>query len=187
MFSENEQKFHDMTDEEFSIHRTRWNIIHIDDAKGLEFSSVIVLSGRMSRNQKYIAYTRALDDLYVYSELIDVKNYEKNPKQDKSGSHDDVSAKDKAEAIRDSKGQSKHIDTEHKKTHAQSAVRTFFEENGLEVVDNRDSGGRLWVIGEKEKIRGIVNEAISKFKISGKYATSKESNNRPGWYSKTDK
>ena len=187
VFSEYEQKFHDMTDEEFSIHRTRWNIIHIDDAKGLEFSSVIVLSGRMSRNQRYIAYTRALDDLYVYSELIDVKDYEKKPRQDKAGSPDDVSAKDKTEATRDSKRQPKHTATEHKKTHAQSAVRTFFEENGLEVVDNRDSGGRLWVIGEKEKIRGIVNEAISKFKISGKYASSKESNNRPGWYSKTDK
>ncbi|MBR1628960.1 MAG: hypothetical protein IJ679_06810 [Lachnospiraceae bacterium] len=81
-FSSYDQKFHDMTDVDFSIHLTRWNIIHIDDAKGLEFSSVIVLSGRMSRNQRYIAYTRALDDLYVYSEIIDVKDYEKESEKD---------------------------------------------------------------------------------------------------------
>ena len=73
-----------MTNEDFSIHHTRWNIINIDDAKGLEFSSVIVLSGRMSRNQRYIAYTRALDDLYVYEGLIDVKNYEGKPKMSES-------------------------------------------------------------------------------------------------------
>ena len=83
-FSSYDQKFHDMTNEDFSIHHTRWNIINIDDAKGLEFSSVIVLSGRMSRNQRYIAYTRALDDLYVYEGLIDVKNYEGKPKMSES-------------------------------------------------------------------------------------------------------
>lgn len=46
-------------------YNTRWNIIHIDDAKRLEFSSVIVLLGRMSRNQQYTVYTRILDDLYI--------------------------------------------------------------------------------------------------------------------------
>lgn len=75
------QKFNDMTSDEFTVHMTRWNIINIADAKGLEFSSVIVLSGRMSEHEKYIAYTRALDDLYVYKEVIDVSEYEEKPKQ----------------------------------------------------------------------------------------------------------
>ena len=191
-FSAYDQKFHDMTDEDFSIHRTRWNIIHIDDAKGLEFSSVIVLSGRMSRNQRYIAYTRALDDLYVYSEIIDVKDFEKKPGKIKDDSSED-NGKETADKIKGSREdptsrrQSKHTAAESTGSHEESAVRAFFEGKGLEVIDNRDSGGRLWVIGSKEDIRGIVNEAISKFKISGKYASSKESNNRAGWCSKTDK
>ena len=191
-FSAYDQKFHDMTDEDFSIHRTRWNIIHIDDAKGLEFSSVIVLSGRMSRNQRYIAYTRALDDLYVYSEIIDVKDFEKKPGKIKDDSSED-NGKETADKIKGSREdptsrrQSKHTAAESTGSHEESAVRAFFEGKGLEVIDNRDSGGRLWVIGSKEDIRGIVNEAISKFKISGKYASSKESNSRAGWCSKTDK
>ena len=80
-FGAYENKFHDMTIEEFSLHRTRWNIINIDNAKGLEFSTVIVLSGRMSRNEKYIAYTRALDELFVYSDVIDVTGIEGKPMQ----------------------------------------------------------------------------------------------------------
>ena len=66
-------------------------------------------------------------------------------------------------------------------------MRKFFESNGLEVVDNREQGGRLWVIGEKIAIRNIVNAAIAKFGISGKYASSKETKNRNGWCTKTEK
>ncbi|SEA17739.1 hypothetical protein SAMN05216349_10634 [Oribacterium sp. KHPX15] len=191
-FSVYEQKFHDMTDEDFSIHRTRWNIINIDDAKGLEFSSVIVLSGRMTRNQKYIAYTRALDDLYVYPEVIDVKDYEKKPrKKDDDKTTDDkepVSNGDSTPNINVlSKTLPKHSAPKSVTNHEDSAVRKFFEDKGLEVIDNRDSGGRLWVIGEKSDIRDIVSSAISRFGISGKYASNKESRNRNGWYTKSDK
>ena len=71
--------------------------------------------------------------------------------------------------------------------HSKSAVREYFESNGLEVVDNRDQGGRLWVIGEKVAIRNIVNAAIAKFGISGKYVVGKEIKNKYGWCTKTDK
>ena len=43
------------------------------------------------------------------------------------------------------------------------------------------------MIGDKSIIKGIVNEAISKFSISGKYATSKDIQKQPGWCTKTDK
>lgn len=43
------------------------------------------------------------------------------------------------------------------------------------------------MIGEKIVIRNIVNVAIAKFGISGKYASSKETKNRNGWCTKTDK
>ena len=48
-------------------------------------------------------------------------------------------------------------------------------------------GGRLWVIGEKIAIRNIINTAIAKFRISGKYSSSKEIENLNGWCTKTDK
>lgn len=73
------------------------------------------------------------------------------------------------------------------KNYENSEVRKFFEDNGLETVDNRKENGRLWVVGEKADIRDIINEAISKFKIFGKYASSKEIKDKNGWYTKTQK
>lgn len=174
-FSSYGQKFHDMTGEEFSIHRTRWNIMNINDAKGLEFSSVIVLSGRMTRNQRYIAYTRALDDLYVYSEPVDINEY-----GDTDSSN--ISNNKPQEPITP-------LNTYQQKPAKiiNNEVKQFFEEKGIEVIDKRAEGGRLWVIGDKEVIRDIVNEAIAKFNISGKYMSSKESNYRNAWCTKTDK
>jgi hypothetical protein len=194
-FSAYEQKFHNMTDEEFSIHHTRWNIICIEDAKGLEFSSVIVLSGRMSRNEKYIAFTRALDDLYIYSDVIDIAGYEKKPKKiEKEESYRKEESSTQTDGIKEEASQTSTDGSKLKgekavseKDYSHSEVRKFFESNGLEVVDNRDQGGRLWVIGEKIAIRNIVNTAIAKFGISGKYASSKETKNRNGWCTKTDK
>lgn len=192
-FSSYEQKFHDMTDEEFSIHRTRWNIISIDDAKGLEFSTVIVLSGRMSKNERYIAYTRALDDLYIYPDLLDITGCEKKPKkkdedsEESSNSQVNEEQKTSSDSTSGVEKQTKHGVGKADKDYSQSEVRAFFEENGLEVVDTRDQGGRLWVIGEKTTIRSVINAAIAKFRIAGKYATGKEIKNKNGWYTKTDK
>ena len=194
-FSSYEHKFHDMTNKESGIHRTRWNIISIDDAKGLEFSSVIVLSGRMSRNEKYIAYTRALDDLYIYPDLLDVTGFEKKPKKNEESKEvtSETRRQDPKEidsvsgASGKEKDKPKHGTDKSEKDHGNSEVRRFFESNGLEVVDNRDQGGRLWVVGEKATICSIVNAAIAKFGISGRYVSGRESKYRNGWCTKTDK
>lgn len=185
-FSEYQQKFHDMTNEEFSIHRTRWNIMNIDDAKGLEFNSVIVLAGRMSKNEKYIAYTRALDELFVYPLVVDIDKYKK-----KNVEKADISNNNFASEIND-KGnndveKNRHTKKQKESVSSKSMVRDFFEKKGLEVIDKRGEGGRLWVIGEKIAIRDTVNAAITKFGISGKYASGKEINNRNGWFTKTNK
>ena len=180
-FGAYENKFHDMTIEEFSLHRTRWNIINIDDAKGLEFSTVIVLSGRMSRNEKYIAYTRALDELFVYSDVIDVTGIEGKSKQAKTNEiKENVVSNASNRQVH-----GKHISTSNNS--GNSAVRDFFKNSGFEVIDNRRNGGRLWIIGEKKDIRDTVNLAITQFGISGKYASSKETNFKNGWYTKTNK
>lgn len=181
-FGAYENKFHDMTIEEFSLHRTRWNIINIDYAKGLEFSTVIVLSGRMSKNEKYIAYTRALDELFVYSDVINVTGIEHKSKSTNSNKK----KKSVVSNENNRRAQGKHI-PETKNSRENSAVRDFFKNSRFEVIDNRNNGGRLWIIGEKADIRETVNSAITKFGISGKYASSKETNYRNGWYTKTNK
>ncbi len=40
-------------------------ILHIDDAKGLEFNTVLVYTKNMSNNQQYIAFSRALENLLI--------------------------------------------------------------------------------------------------------------------------
>ena len=80
-FSKFINKIEDLTGEEYSTHRTKWNLMTIDNAKGLEFNTVIALSGRMTNNEKYIAYTRALDELFVYDGDLDLIVYEEKLKR----------------------------------------------------------------------------------------------------------
>ena len=47
------------------IERGIFNILSVQQAKGLEFEKVIVIEKQMSQKQKYVSMTRALNDLYV--------------------------------------------------------------------------------------------------------------------------
>ncbi len=186
-FKAYEKHFHDMTDEEFAIHHTRWNIINICDAKGLEFNTVVVLDGRMSRNEKYVAYTRALDELIIYSEVVDnIDLVENNTNESETMSETVLNPKLKKSRIKKTEN-TKIIPEPIKKDYSDSKVKEFFKERGLVVIDQRANGGRLWVIGEKAQIGHIVKAAISKFHISGKYETSSEIKNKNGWCTKTEK
>lgn len=40
-------------------------LMYVDEVKGIEFDKVFVISNGMTRNEKYIAYTRALSDLII--------------------------------------------------------------------------------------------------------------------------
>ena len=47
------------------ISRSKINIMTVYESKGLEFTSVVVVPEGMSNSEKYIAYTRALNELAV--------------------------------------------------------------------------------------------------------------------------
>ena len=52
----------------FTLHKVvegKIAILNVEEAKGLEFDSVVVLLPSMEVNEEYIAYTRALDNLYI--------------------------------------------------------------------------------------------------------------------------
>ena len=57
----------------------------------------------------------------------------------------------------------------------------------MKVIDERNQGGYLWVVGRREMIEEAVNFAIEKFGISGKYSPGKTTHFGPGWYTKTKK
>ncbi len=68
-----------MTEKQAELRRNKWNLMTVGQAKGLEFETVFAVSGRMSENEKYITYTKALDELYVYDigiELIETPEEE---------------------------------------------------------------------------------------------------------------
>ena len=47
------------------IGQGRIALMYVDEVKGIEFDKVYVISNRMGRNEKYIAYTRALSELII--------------------------------------------------------------------------------------------------------------------------
>ena len=55
--------------------------MYVDEVKGIEFDKVYVVSNKMGKNEKYIAYTRALSELIVV-------NDENVPAYDDSGKND---------------------------------------------------------------------------------------------------
>ena len=58
-------KINILTDDTGMIIKGALNVIPVDLAKGLEFERVYVLQEGMTENQKYIAYTRALNSLFI--------------------------------------------------------------------------------------------------------------------------
>ena len=50
------------------ISKTKVNFMTVYESKGLEFTSVAVITEGMSNSEKYIAYTRALKNLAVIKE-----------------------------------------------------------------------------------------------------------------------
>lgn len=54
----------------YEVDDNRISVISVETAKGLEFEAAVVIVDHMSNNEKYIAYTRALDQLTVVRDLF---------------------------------------------------------------------------------------------------------------------
>lgn len=54
--------------EKGKISRSKINVMTVYESKGLEFTSVVVINEGLSNSEKYIAYTRALNELAVIEE-----------------------------------------------------------------------------------------------------------------------
>ena len=47
------------------VSRSKINVMSVYESKGLEFTSVVVITKGMTESEKYIAYTRALNELAI--------------------------------------------------------------------------------------------------------------------------
>lgn len=175
-------RIHNMTEKSADLQRKKWNLMTVEQARGLEFETVFAITGRMSENEKYITYTRALDELYVYDKEIELRIVQSeiqtieipNKKLEENG-------RKKRE-----KRSSKEIkDTNNLEIY--KGLKEFFEDKGLKVVDDRKRSGHLWVIGAKNEISPIVNEAIEIYGVTGIYGAGKISGFKEGWFTKSKK
>ena len=167
-----------MTDDSNELNYNLWNLMLVEQAKGLEFQTVFAISGRMTENEKYIAYTRALDELYIYDFEIPL-NEKENEKiiEEKKISEEKLVVKEKRKSKRKIGESDKSPIT----------VKEFFESVNMKVIDSRKETGYLWIIGKREEIEKIVNKAVEKFGITGAYGAGKGSGFKEGWYTKTKK
>lgn len=181
-----QSRIHDMTKELVELQSQKWNLMTIEQVKGLEFHTVFAITGRMSKNEKYIAYTRALEELYVYGTEIELPN---------SSFESEVPSKTEKEvkestSTRKKRKKRSSKDTESKETKKDippKGLKEFFEEKGLEVIDDRQKSGHLWVIGKKDKIDSVVNEAMEIYGATGSYGSGKTSGFKEGWFTKSKK
>ena len=205
-------RIHDITDGGSILMQGKWNMLTIDQAKGIEFETVIAISGRMTKNEKYIAYTRALNELFVSDGLLvsgEIEGIDLNKAGDQSVAKesnprakntDNVSkpVREKrvkrtiAEEQETAKPKSEKViivmnKQDSKTNSSEISVKQFFEQAGLKTVDLRKKNGCLWVIGSKEEIGDTVKAAVEKYGISGAYTQGKAIHYQMGWYTKTKK
>ena len=169
-----------MTREAIELQKNKWNLMTVEQAKGLEFETVFAVSGRMSSNEKYIAYTRALDELYVYDDVVNLIDIDfKNTISLELGNKVKDGTARKKRVKRTSK------DLNHKEP--EKELKQFFDEKGLKVIDDRKKSGHLWVIGSRAEIDDVVSEAVEIYGINGSYGSGKVSGFKEGWFTKSKK
>ena len=66
-----------------------------------------------------------------------------------------------------------------------SVLIDYFKSKGLNIIDLRDKGGCLWVLGDKSKIGRFVDEAIRRYHITGGYSSGRSTGNKPAWWTKS--
>lgn len=183
----------DMTTDGAALSQNAWNVMTVSQAKGLEFKRVIVLSYGMTRNERYIAYTRALDELYIY---------EARPETLATGQNDVIVESAFKESGTVKKRQAETRTTTPKRQNpartsrgdgatsgqqlASSPVREYFERQGLEVKDLRSELGCLWVVGTRAELEPYVRTAMKEYRVTGKFIdVAAPIGNRAGWYTKS--
>ena len=68
-----------------------------------------------------------------------------------------------------------------------TTLRDYFAELGFEVIDHRSNGGALWVIGSQTQLSPYVKYVEKQFGISGQYGSSKSTDSRSAWWTKSKK
>lgn len=66
-------------------------------------------------------------------------------------------------------------------------LKEYFQSKELEVIDNRDCGGCLWVVGDEKKLEPYVEEVKKVFGAYGNFGAGRATKQRRGWFTKCKK
>ena len=135
----------------------------------------------------HCCYTRALDKLTIFDQVLNIPDKKTWLDEEDTDDNDAYVEPTKEKDTKESPKKPEKKSEKKESIQEGSLVREYFEKEGLKVVDLRNKGGMLWVIGEKEKIKPYVDHAMKKYKISGMYTTSKVIGFKNGWCTKTKK
>ncbi len=187
-FSQYSMRISDMSSDAEQISTSKWNIITIDRAKGLEFGTVVAVSGRMTENEKYIAYTRALDELYVFETVIEGESGS-NPIEEANNGDEKKNVEKPERPVRQKREKRPRVSATTDEIQVPDITLVeFLKSRKIDFIDARSKSNYLWIIGTKEAISDVVNEIISIYNISGTYSKGgKITGFREGWFTNSKK
>lgn len=82
---------------------------------------------------------------------------------------------------------SKNIDKKIKTEKRPTSLVEFFKIHGCEIIDKRELGGALWVIGTKDELTSITKEAEKLFAVHGYFGSGRATSYKEAWWTKSDK
>ena len=121
-----------------NIDEERVCVLTVEQAKGLEFDSVVVITDHMTNNEKYIAYTRALDTLIVVRDVFESKIEEELTEFDEAVLEEEISLEDDLGMV-DEQGGNASSDGGSSLTDSQTFIMTEDENEIASDVTDQDS------------------------------------------------
>ena len=61
-------------------------------------------------------------------------------------------------------------------------LKTFLKKQGVEVIDKRSQGGKLWITGDRAAMDKAIKLAKSLYGATGGFASGRATHQRLGWY-----
>lgn len=160
----------------YQIDDKRISVASVETAKGLEFEAVVAVVDQMSNNEKYISYTRALDQLVVVREPFASGFELGNTSDEIDDEYIGVYEKESSDSM------SMDASISRVKKEKAFELDAYLKESQIECVDKRQQGGRLWIVGSNELSSFVAECKERGYTFRYCEGGSKSTSGRNAWY-----